>query len=431
MKNSWRHMTNPKQIEAEGFWLGTQRAAVDAALRKFTAVFAQHVAKTTARFEPRIKKLEAKANILNELRQNAAALWTKFDSATNGQEPQMLLPLMAFVVSFLLWLGETYLIAPVLDGMGISEPIEQKLVAGVVVLAAATLLEVATHLYRTENSSFILRVICFLLSGATLIFLGWWRGAELIYSAALGSGALKSFLSQTEGLTTIVVTLLTIILPVGATLALDWGLTQARFGWSWRKARKANKRFSASHEHVARKLEAIRIERDQECSIWEQRREECANAFLQAYELGRTIGARRLPFRLVLQKILAVGVLLVACVLLAAYSLIDAGLAQPITSDLARLAIYLLFGAGATGIYSAHVIKAWHRPSALQLYEERGPIWRDEAQIEVERSARAQNDWLSQASVPAVPGTRTPDEEIAAAINFDDDETTRVSVRAA
>jgi hypothetical protein len=412
---------NRRAVEAEGFWLGTQGVSVAASLGKFTAVFAQQCEKATARFASRVKKLEAKANVLYERRQKAAARWAQFEAATGGQESQMVLPLLAVVVAFLLWLGETYLLAPVLDGMGVTDPLEQKFVASVVVLAAATLLEVAAQLYRTPDSSFVLRVICFLLSGATLLFLGWWRGAELIYAAAQGSGALQDFLSQTEGLTTIVITLLTIILPVGATLALDWGLSQARFGWGWRKARRANRHFSAKHERVARALETVRIECEQERAVWAQRREECASTFLQAYELGRATGARQLPFRQFAQKIFAVGALVMAGVLSAAYLFVDGWLAQSIFSDAARLAIYLLTTIGATGIYAASAVKAWHRPNAMQLYEQRRPIWRGEAQ----------HERLIQAGVTPAMSERASDRENVDEVIFDEDETTQVAARAA
>ena len=300
-----------KKVEAKGFMLGTQGVGTAAALAQFAAIFGRRAEAIQQKFAPRLQRLAAQIAIWEKRKNEAAARWAEMQTLAGDYLPPVIVPLLAFVVAFLLLGGETFLLAPVLDGLGIADPFEQKFVAGVVVLAAAAVLEVSAYLYRTPDTSFGWRVFCMLLSGATLILLGWWRAAELIHAAAQGQGALQTFLTQTEGLTSMVVTLLTIILPVGATLALDWGATQLRLAWAWRNARRGENRAHARHERLAKRLEARREVLARKCAALEQERAEWQNAFQQAYELGQHIGVHRLPFWQVAQKIAAAGVLII------------------------------------------------------------------------------------------------------------------------
>jgi hypothetical protein len=367
-----------KKVEAEGFLLGTQGVGTTAAEGEFAAIFGRRAEAVQEKFAPRLQRRAAQVAIWLKRKDEAAQRWAQMQTLAGDYLPPVFVPSLAVIVAFLLLGGEIVLIAPVLDGLAVSDPFEQKFVAGVIVLAAATLLEVAAYLYRKPGASFGWRMFSMSLAGATLIFLGWWRAAELIHAAAQGHGALRTFLTQTEGLTSLVVTLLTIILPIGATLSMDWGTTQLRLAWAWRNARRAYKRTYARHERLTKRLAAQNEVLARQRAALEQQRAEWQHAFQQAYELGQKIGAHRLPFWQVAQKITAVSLLLVAGAL-GGFLLIDAWLAQFVVEGVWRGALYVFSAVGLSGLYAAREVKAWLRPTAAQLYANRPTLWRTDA----------------------------------------------------
>jgi hypothetical protein len=171
-------------------------------------------------------------------------------------------------------------------------------------------------------------------------------------------------------------TLLTMILPAGATLALDFGLSRGRFAWGWRRARKEDRQYTRQHEQTARTLEAAQENLAQALTALERQGDERAAVFQQAYELGRATGARRGPFWNVALKIAVAVFLSLAGVLTFAILYADVSLAQAGTSALGRLAIYLLAAFGTAGVYAMFAVKAWFRPNERQLWDQRGPVWR-------------------------------------------------------
>lgn len=369
-------MTNQKQVEAEGYVAGANSLDTQAAREEIRAMFAEMKEEAIRKALPRLKKLTAREVVLKSLRDEAQKRWANMKALTKERLPQVFLPFTASVFSFVLCVGETALLAPITQGLGIAHEVMQLLVAGVIVLALTGLVKITAWYYRKPESSFVWRVVFTLLCVSSLVFLGWFRAAELIYATAQGANKLKSFLSQAEGLTTLVLTLLTVTLPVVAGIALDWGLENLRLAWEWRNARRANTNYIRKHENAKQTLEAAKEQLARTEKIIDRQCDSFTQAYLNAYEQGRTLGAEPFSLKLLMLRVLAFGLLTMFAVFVSAYIWLDEILLQAITTDGARLMLYGAAWLGATACYAAFEIKAWLRPSAAQIYAQRQMIRR-------------------------------------------------------
>ncbi|HLE62644.1 MAG TPA: hypothetical protein VI750_05885 [Pyrinomonadaceae bacterium] len=186
-----------------------------------------------------------------------------------------------------------------------------------------------------------------------------------------------TFAADNPTLTNLFVTLATIALPVGAALALEYGLEKLRLANEWRKARGDFQRYSKLLDRSQKRLEAAEAKRDHKRERLAQTREEWLNAAKQAHAEGRQVGAHRKPLSRVLFKIVVIGMLIVALVLVLSYVFIDGRMAQHIFSDAARLALYIVASFGFAGWDAARQLRRWDRPTAEQLYEDRVTHWRN------------------------------------------------------
>jgi hypothetical protein len=376
-----------KLVEAEGFRDGTQGVSPEPALKELDAQFAQWQEQEQHDTTQRIKTLEGCVEQLERRKTDAERHWTDLEYETGGMPPGIALALCAVVFSALAVLGEASLLAPVMDGLGIAEPLWQYIMAAVIVITCSGLIEITKRQFQQPPAEIeaaqrpgagALVKKCFLvaLTVLTLLFvslLGWWRAEEMIFAAAEQGGAWHAFLSQNPTLTRVLITLLTTGLPVFVALAFEWGLGGLRLAWEWRKTRRAYRRYSKALDQTQKRLEAEVEKRDARVKALAKRREEWHQTYLQNHELGRKVGARRLPLWRVLLKIAALALLLtVICLLL------EPLMAGYIASGLMRGLLYTCVVTGLGGFYASRVIKAWDRPTPRQLYEQRATVWHAE-----------------------------------------------------
>ncbi|MEK6320465.1 MAG: hypothetical protein AABN33_02155 [Acidobacteriota bacterium] len=407
-------MTGKKtiHIEAEGFCDGTQGVSSDNRLVEIDGHFAkerQTVRHSAARPQ---KRLEALIDTLKARVADAEKLWRKLEALTDGVPPQIALPLLAVLSAAAVVPAEAVFVAPVLDGLGVSDPVEQLVFAGVLVLASSGLLKIAIHQLRNlqhhsvgrptvreettqrdaETNATAARPLSepgassfargFKIATSTLMilfavslvsFLGWWRAEELIFAGSVGGDELGEFLGENPTLTRVVITLLTIGLPVFAAIAFEHGFDSLHAAWQWRKARRAHRRHAKALNDAQKQLEARDAEVEHQVAALDEQRKEWRGSYLHNHELGTIVGAHRRPLRQVVLKIAAVAVLIFAIWLLLD-PLVSAYIESPVNR--AMLAVLLTFSLG--GLYAARAIKSWDRPSPEELYKHRRVIWRNE-----------------------------------------------------
>ena len=344
----------------------------------------------------RIKRLEALIANLRRRVAEAQDRWSDLQMRTDGMPPAIVLPLFAVVIAQLVVIGEAIFLAPVMDALGIADPAAQMVFAGVIVIVTSGLVEITkrqllSHAEQDESNHdeqdelaerrkigfgvyLKAALLCFLtvISLTFVFFLGRWRAEQMIFAASLQhAGAWKQFMSSNPDLTRAVVVLLTTGLPVFVAVVFDWGLDGMRLAWEWRKAQFQNHRFGRRLNVAQKQLEAENETRDSRLTELDKTCDEWKGGYEHHHALGKQIGAWKTPLWRVILKIAAV-----LFVIAAICFLLDPYISNYITSDSARLFIYALVTFGLGGLYAAHAVRAWDRPSAKQLFKQRATIWR-------------------------------------------------------
>src|SRR6266478_777386 len=332
-----------RQIEAEGFRDGTQNVNSAITVKEIDAQFARRQEQEDEAATHRIKSLEAQAETLQRRKEDAERHWADLEFRTEGMPPQFVLPACAVAFAGAAVVGEAVFLAPVMDGFGIADLTLQMIFAAVIVITTSGLFEITKKLYgnhameveekeaedeheskpKSRHLRFrrlgSLTFFGFLtaLAFALVFILGWWRAEEMIYAAAVQTGAWKDFLTNNPTLTRVVVVLLTTALPVFVALAFEWGLNGLHLAWEWRKSRAIYKRVAKQLDHTQKALEKETETRDARKRALAQMCEEWKQAYLQNHELGQKTGAWKIPLWWVVLKICAVPLLvLVFCILI-------------------------------------------------------------------------------------------------------------------
>ncbi len=366
-----------KSIEAIAYRHGTQNIGQKDALREVEARFETLREEESRRATDPIKHLEAKTETLAKRKTDADERWLRMKTLTDSREPELAKPLLAVVIAFALIGADGQLLAPVMDGLNITDPLAQLAVATVLVTAFSVLLKISVHLYRQPQRKLWLVIAPAAFSVAALAIFGWWRGTEVVFASLQTSDSGNTFAFDNPTLTKLFVTLATIALPVGAALALEYGLEKLRHGNEWRKARHDHLKFSKALDRSQKKLEAANAKRDHEREKLAQTRDEWLAAARQAHAEGQRVGAHKESLSSLLLKIIPIGMLILAAMIILCYLFVDKSLAEYIPSDAARFGLYLLATLGLAGWYAQRAFRRWNRPSAEELYTRRPTHFRN------------------------------------------------------
>ena len=382
-----------RTVEAEGFRDGTQGVAPAIAVKEIEAQFARRQEQENQASAERIKSLEGQVETLQRRTEDAQRRWADLELKTEGMPPQILLPLCAVVFAIAAVVGEAVFLAPVMDGFGIADLTFQLIFAAVIVITTSGLFEITKKLFQRRSSKdgaettssdseprhsrgaggLVFFVALTALAFMLVLTLGWWRAEEMIYAAAGQSGTWKDFLTNTPALTRVVVVLLTTCLPLFVAMAFEWGIDGLHLAWEWRKARGAYRRDAKRLDETRKGLEREVETKESRKQVLVQMGEEWKQAYLQNHELGQKTGAWQTPLWRVVLKIGAVVLLvLVVCIAL------DPITATYIQSGVMRCVLYACLTLGLGVLYASLAIKAWDRPSASQLYEQKATMFRRE-----------------------------------------------------
>jgi ABC-type multidrug transport system fused ATPase/permease subunit len=375
-----------RYVEAEGFHHGVHEIARGPAEGEMGAHFQHAAAEIRHDSVDALKTLEANEAVLTRRFQDAEIRWQRLQRETAGRPPEMGLPLIATLAAALAAVGETGLLAPVMDGFGISDPTWQLLTAATLVTVASGLLHLSVrevtvrvgapadeHADSSSSAPAGLQraalAVLTLFALTVIIVLGWWRGAEMIFAANVQQAEWGLFLAQHPALTKVCVTLLTLALATFAAIASDWGFSRLRYAWEWRRAKREFESILQQLEHTRKRIEALIAKRDARLAMLDEQGRQWQHAYQEKHALGRRIGASRAPlWRVVLRIAGVVAVASAACVIF-----------DPLTAgylDSRRLLFYGFVVAAAGGMYAARALQAWDRPTPLELYRQQAVIWR-------------------------------------------------------
>ena len=306
--------SNSKQVEAEGFYLGsqgadpkpTQQQIVAESIIEKQTVLQQHI--------KRIKPLEAMLASIQIILAKAHQEFCAF-LAMNAIAPNMMKPFLLLLLASLCIVAEPIFIAPALDSWGVRSPVEQIFLAIILSVCASGLLETLAVLCRqfakqhppAENDTRqqpsgigLLKKSCLLILTALhtafcflyLAWLGYWRAQSLIFAGSINTNV-PSFAKQHPDIITITIMLAAIGLPIVATVAIYFGFEKFLLVIQWRMARRRCFCAEAKFHQTAKKIEALTEINDSKLKAVEAHNEAKLQAFAQQYQLGANIGAIR------------------------------------------------------------------------------------------------------------------------------------------
>jgi ABC-type multidrug transport system fused ATPase/permease subunit len=379
-----------RDVRAEGFRDGSQQVAPVALPKELQAKFSQAREGVQIAAADGIKRAEAVVAGLDQRIVVAGERWQIMKAELGELPPALLLPLCAILSAVLVIIGESLFLSPVMDGFGISEYWEQRCLAAVIVLVASGAFEISKKLFHrisrpapeaaddaatpkrvwVERSIFAVFALLTLATLAFIFVLGWWRAEEMAFAATATGGAMQNdswsrFMGDNLPLTRTLVVLFALMLPAFVAFAFEYGADKLRHAMAWRRSRKPVERLPQQREHAQKKLEAATEKRDRQVTALTEQQAEWTESYLQSHELGRRVGAWRLPLWQALIKIAGFTLLMAALMVVA--NLIFAAAVDPDRFATERYVIAALVVLGAASVYAYHALYAWDRPTARQL----------------------------------------------------------------
>lgn len=363
-------------IEAKAFALGAKGSPIADFENEIEAEFGKLREQKIADSAETIKTLEAQTVVAQKRKDDAEERWTLLNTLHEGRTISFVKPALSVATATILVFAEGGLLAPTMDGLNIANQWIQLIVAIAMVGALSGLLEISVHNFHKTPRRLWLVIAPAAFSIFTLAIFGWWRGEEVIFAGLQGGES--TFASENPWLTRILLTLVTIALPITAAFLMDFGLKWLRFFWERFKARSDFQRFTKEVDENQKKLEAAHEKRAAELEKIEQDRESWLSAARDNWEQGKVIGAWKRPFwEAVVLPTTIVGILIFVIVMIVGMVLIDPMLAEFIGSDLSRVALLVLFSIGLTGLFAMHFIRKWNRPTDEELFKQRATHWQN------------------------------------------------------
>src|SRR5512146_2462478 len=180
------------------------------------------------------------------------------DAEAHGEAPSLWWPVLGLLLSVALTVGDAFLLAPLLQGIGLVDPVDQRLVA---LLMGAGLTAFAHLGFRAWHSgSKVQGAIVLALAAGTVGAICWWRCDQIVFAASLGNDAWRDFLAEHPMSTRLFVIGLSVILPFAAGFISSHALPELHFSTRWYAARRSSARWDSKCASLREQLKAAEID---------------------------------------------------------------------------------------------------------------------------------------------------------------------------
>ena len=348
--------TGVRLVEAEGFRDGANGVSPEHTQNEITATCERRKAEVREEMAQQIKTLEAQAQTLRPRADEAQARWEAIKQEYGSQAPHLVKPICLLLVSLGAIAAEAFLLAPMLDMIGIADPDWQLWTAAGIITAAGILIHFCLEHREQHKSWWPVLVSGLTVIGLTLV--GLMRAEQVAFAATVSGSLFGEFLKAHPLLRQAVFVFLTLLFPVAATLIPHTSMEQLHNWWRFRKARKQAIKLGQAASKVEKKLEGKREELDAQLHQLDDQAQEWQSAYATYYELGRAIGAKRPPRWTIWAKATAAALVVFAVATLLSVALLG-GL--PI-----GLAIAGLAATASWLIAAVYFYRRWEHPSALR-----------------------------------------------------------------
>lgn len=366
-------------IEADAYGRGYENVPIDDSLAETAADFAAKQEKVRRESADAVKRLEGETAVAKHRLDDADESRKMWHDATNGVVPPVAAPFGKIVAAFAAMAGEAVLLAPLMDLFGVKDENFQYVLAGVIVVVLALLVELPIYLWRKEFNRYAAAAVGAVI-GLGLISLGIFRAFGLQAIEAKKSALISGFLDENSLLSAIVIAFLTAGLPVGAAFAFETGWHGLSRWQQWKRSRRDALRFAKLHKLTIKKLEGEIEKRDKFIAEIEETKESWLAAMRQAHKEGLLSKQRRKPFWEIAPLLFGGCLLILAAETAFAYIFCDTSLSEFIESDSGRFTLYFGFALGLMSLFAFYVVKRWRSPNTAQFYADRPIVWRGDAE---------------------------------------------------
>jgi uncharacterized membrane protein len=346
-----------RSVEAAGFFAGANNVPKESAeveIDSQTEVQKEAVNQLGVRD---IRALEGKSKTLSALADAAQQRWQELRQKHGDAVPRFFKPLMLLTGSVAAILSETYLLAPMLDMIGIANPDYQLWTAVGIIAAASGLVHYCLEKRQQVPQA---RWPIFVAAGVFvgLVAVGLFRAEQMAFGAIASGSLFGNFLKEHPILRCTVMVFLTLLFPVSATLVPHAALEELHNWWEYRRARSRAVKFTRRANETEKALEARREKLTHQLIQLDGRAEELKAAYATYHKLGEEVGASQRPRWTVWLKTAAVAGLTFLVCLSVAYLLGGVTTAAVLLSALASV-----ISAAIALPYFHH---RWNHPSPRQ-----------------------------------------------------------------
>jgi hypothetical protein len=254
-------------------------------LNQIKARYARFVADSKESAACAWARLEGQANSALRRSEEADARWTFLQLETQGEEPELAVPLFWILVALGLLGGETIFLGPFLDGIGAANAVTQLIIAGCAVLAWTGIVETAAYLAaRGVRVGRIIGIVILAVSALALVGLGWWRADVLARSSH--NPALQAFFRDHPTSTTLALVTLTVLFPSAAALALWRHLPELCGAARWHGAGRDARRWREQVHALRAEQQALGASLNMTIERLGAEEREACERYLKHYRLG-------------------------------------------------------------------------------------------------------------------------------------------------
>ena len=297
-----------RSLEHEGFYQGAHGTSTKHVLDEIRALFARRRAETEKASVERTKPIEAHIEHLTQIAPQVERRWREMQERHEGREPSIAGPIFYVIAGAGAMLAEAYMLAPSLDLLNVTDPLEQRIVAFVIGIVSAVLLHFAWETFQEHRFSRA-KILISRMAGAgalvALIVLGILRGNQNAFAATITENPLGQFLHEFPLLATAFFVFLTVGFPLAAAFGLTFSLRDIH---DWREYREAKARAESVPSHLIQSKKQLEAEKEKlihDLKATEEEEKQWQHTYLTHYDRGQTIGAKQSPKWVVWAKALS------------------------------------------------------------------------------------------------------------------------------
>ena len=177
-----------------------------------------------------------------------------FDAEAGGEVPPLFWPVLGVVLSVAFSVGDAFMMAPLLQGIGIVDLLEQWALALLIGGGLTAFVHMAFRLWQQNRK--ICSVAVLTVTALTVVSVCWWRCDQIVYAASLVNGAWRDFLSEHPQSTRLFVVGFGLILPIAAGYCSAHALPTLQFSTRWHWARYCAARRESERDLLVERLNA-------------------------------------------------------------------------------------------------------------------------------------------------------------------------------